>query len=126
MKYDVVSTAAVAALAILFAPVQTLAEDVQDEAPFDQIVVVANKDERSIREVAANVTVMSREDLNAELATAMGDVFRYVPGIDYEAAGTRFGTEGINIRGIGGNRCCAWRCLYVGALSPGYFWRAEE
>ena len=104
MKYDVVSTAAVAALAILSAPAETLAEEAQDEAPFDQIVVVANKDERSIREVAANVTVLSREDLNAELATAIGDVFRYVPGIDYEAAGTRFGTEGINIRGIGGNR----------------------
>jgi hemoglobin/transferrin/lactoferrin receptor protein len=34
----------------------------------------------------------------------MSDIFRYVPGIDYEAAGNRFGTEGINIRGIGGNR----------------------
>ena len=31
-------------------------------------------------------------------------MFRYVPGVDYEGAGTRFGTEGINIRGIGGNR----------------------
>ena len=27
-----------------------------------------------------------------------------MPGVDYEAAGTRFGAEGINIRGIGGNR----------------------
>lgn len=70
----------------------------------DQIVVVANKDERSIREVAANVTVLTRADLDNELATSIGDVFRYVPGVDYEAAGTRFGTEGINIRGIGGNR----------------------
>lgn len=74
------------------------------EQPIDQIVVVAHKDERSIREIAATVTVVSRADLNNELATAMGDVFRYVPGVDYEAAGTRFGTEGINIRGIGGNR----------------------
>ncbi len=104
MQHDAVSTAAVAALAILSVPAHSVADDAQDEAPFDQVVVVANKDERSIREVAANVTVLSRSDLNAELATAMGDVFRYVPGIDYEAAGTRFGTEGINIRGIGGNR----------------------
>lgn len=72
--------------------------------PVDQIVVVANKDERSIRDIAANVTVLSRAELNSELATSVGDVFRYVPGVDYEAAGTRFGTEGINIRGIGGNR----------------------
>lgn len=70
----------------------------------DQIVVVAHKDERSIRDIAANVTVLSRAELNDELATSINDVFRYVPGVDYEAAGTRFGTEGINIRGIGGNR----------------------
>lgn len=70
----------------------------------DQIVVVANRDERSIREIAANVTVLSRADMNNELATSLADVFRYIPGVDYEAAGTRFGTEGINIRGIGGNR----------------------
>ena len=70
----------------------------------DQIVVVAHKDARSIREIAATVTVLSRADLNNELATSMSDVFRYIPGVDYEAAGTRFGTEGINIRGIGGNR----------------------
>lgn len=75
-----------------------------DDAPIDQIVVVAHKDERSIREIAANVTVLSRADLNTEIATSLADVFRYIPGIDYEAAGTRFGTEGINIRGIGGNR----------------------
>ncbi len=74
------------------------------EQPVEQIVVVANKDERSIREIAATVTVLSRADLNNELATSMGDIFRYIPGVDYEAAGTRFGTEGINIRGIGGNR----------------------
>lgn len=81
--------------------------DLEDEsAPelMDQIVVVANKDARSIREIAANVTVLSRANLNDQLATSVSDVFRYVPGVDYEGAGTRFGTEGINIRGIGGNR----------------------
>ena len=70
----------------------------------DQIVVVAHKDERSIRDIAANVTTLSRAELVDQFATSINDVFRYVPGIDYEAAGTRFGTEGINIRGIGGNR----------------------
>ncbi|MBT8103316.1 MAG: TonB-dependent hemoglobin/transferrin/lactoferrin family receptor [Gammaproteobacteria bacterium] len=79
-------------------------ESGDSDAPVDQIVVVAHKDERSIREIAANVTVLSRSDLSNDLATSIADVFRYVPGVDYEAAGTRFGTEGINIRGIGGNR----------------------
>jgi hemoglobin/transferrin/lactoferrin receptor protein len=74
------------------------------DEPIDQIVVVAHKDERSVRDIAANVTVLSRADINNELSTSLADMFRYVPGVDYEAAGTRFGTEGINIRGIGGNR----------------------
>ena len=82
------------------------AEDpvVVEESTIDQIVVVANKSERSIRDIAANVTVVSREDISNSLATSVADVFRYSPGIDYEASGSRFGTEGINIRGIGGNR----------------------
>ena len=83
-----------------------LADEADDETAdvIDQIVVVAHKNERSIRDIAANVTVISRADLVSQLATSVADVFRYTPGIDYEAAGTRFGTEGINIRGIGGNR----------------------
>ncbi len=81
---------------------EAVAESGQE--PIDQIVVVAHKDARSIRDIAANVTVLSRAELNDELATSINDVFRYVPGVDYEAAGTRFGNEGINIRGIGGNR----------------------
>jgi hemoglobin/transferrin/lactoferrin receptor protein len=104
MYQTIVSSTAFVALAFLSAPTASLAADLPDDEPIEQIVVVAHKDERSIREVAANVTVVSRSELNAELATSIGDVFRYVPGVDYEAAGTRFGTEGINIRGVGGNR----------------------
>ena len=84
--------------------VDTVDKPIKVNDLLDKIVVVAHKDERSIREIAANVTVLSRADLSNDLATSIGDVFRYVPGVDYEAAGTRFGTEGINIRGIGGNR----------------------
>jgi len=70
----------------------------------DEIVVVANKIERSIRDVAANVTVLERTDIEGTLATSVDYLLRYTPGIEHEAAGTRFGTEGISIRGIGGNR----------------------
>jgi len=77
--------------------------DIEEEA-IDQVVVVAHKSRRSIHEIAANVTIVSREDISNNLATSVADVFRYSPGIDYEASGSRFGTEGINIRGIGGNR----------------------
>lgn len=99
-----ISFAAAAAQAMALVSPLALAADDAGERPIEQIVVVANKEERSIREIAASVTVLSRAELNDELATSIGDVFRYVPGVDYEAAGTRFGAEGINIRGIGGNR----------------------
>ena len=75
-----------------------------DDPPIDQIIVVANKSARSIRDIAANVTVVSRDQLDHEMANSIADLLRYSPGIDYESAGTRFGTEGVNIRGIGGNR----------------------
>ena len=96
--------AALGVLALSLTSYAGAAAPSENDEPIDQIVVVAHKDERSIRDVAANVTVLSRAELTNELATSIGDVFRYVPGVDYEAAGTRFGTEGINIRGIGGNR----------------------
>lgn len=70
----------------------------------DEIVVVAHKTGRSIREVAANVTVIGRDDLDIDIAASLADVFRYTPGINYEASGSRFGVESVNIRGIGGNR----------------------
>lgn len=87
-----------------FGPAISWTEDAAADETIEQIVVVAHKDERSIRDIAANVTVVTRAELNEQLAISINDVFRYVPGIDYEAAGNRFGTEGINIRGIGGNR----------------------
>jgi hemoglobin/transferrin/lactoferrin receptor protein len=104
MYYGPATPAAVAAVALFAAPAVSSAADIAGDERIDQVVVVAHKDERSIRDVAANVTVLSRTELNGELATSIGDVFRYVPGVDYEGAGTRFGAEGINIRGIGGNR----------------------
>lgn len=104
MPLNAILPAALVALVIVAMPVSSLGADSETVEPIEQIVVVANKDGRSIREVAANVTVLSRTDLNNQLATSVSDVFRYVPGIDYEGAGTRFGTEGVNIRGIGGNR----------------------
>lgn len=95
----------VAGFLLLFGHVSSqAAESVSADESVDQIVVVAHKDERSIHEIAANVTVVTQAELKDELATSITDLFRYLPGIDYEGAGTRFGAEGINIRGIGGNR----------------------
>ena len=97
-----------AALATLPASAAASGAEALDGQPnretIDQIVVVASKVERSIRDVAANVTVLTRDSLDLEMANSMADMLRYTPGVDYEGSGTRFGTEGINIRGIGGNR----------------------
>ena len=70
----------------------------------DEIVVVAHKNARSIRDVAATVSVFAGDNIRFELGNTIADVFRYAPGIDFESAGTRFGAESINIRGISGNR----------------------
>jgi hemoglobin/transferrin/lactoferrin receptor protein len=74
------------------------------EAGYDQIVVVANKDARPVREIAGEITVIRSGDIEAQFASSFSDLFRYMPGIDHEGVGTRFGTEGVSIRGIGGNR----------------------
>ncbi|HLU06020.1 MAG TPA: TonB-dependent receptor [Woeseiaceae bacterium] len=74
------------------------------DEPIDEIVVVAHKTERRLRDVAANVTVLDHDDIERSLAMSVGDAFLYSPGIEAEGAGQRFGDEGLNIRGIGGNR----------------------
>ena len=71
---------------------------------FDEIVVVATKRATSIRDVAADVTVLRSADLRATMTTSLEDTFRYIPGVTHQSSGSRFGTEGITIRGIGGNR----------------------
>ena len=102
---SLVSLAALAAAGVCFSERAMPADEGEADAqPIEQITVVAHKDPRSIRDIAANVTALSRDALKDQLATSIRDAFRYVPGIDYDGAGTRFGTEGINIRGIGGNR----------------------
>ena len=53
-----------AGIFLLSASPTRAADDSIDDAPIDQIVVVAHKDERSVRDIAANVTVLSRADLN--------------------------------------------------------------
>jgi hemoglobin/transferrin/lactoferrin receptor protein len=76
----------------------------QTPAILAPMVTVATREDRPLTEVAGNVTVVTREDLDRSLTTSLDDVFRYTPGLDAASAGTRFGTESIVIRGIGGNR----------------------
>lgn len=78
----------------------------QSPAPesLDPVVVVATREARPVTEVAGDVTVITRDDLELSLATSLADAFRYTPGIDAARSGTRFGTDGLILRGLGGNR----------------------
>lgn len=81
-------------------------EDAPHEDPerIEQIVVVATRYESDVRDVAADVTVLADETLRATFTTSLAEMFRFVPGVAHEGAGSRFGAEGVTIRGIGGNR----------------------
>jgi len=81
-------------------------DETDDQAPalLEPVVAVATRVSRPLREVAGTVTVVTRDELDQSLTTSLDDVFRYTPGIDTTTTGTRFGTEGVIVRGIGGNR----------------------
>lgn len=93
-----------AAIAPLLCAASSAGDTDSRTAFVEEVVVVANKHERSRREITANVSVFDDEDFRFELASSIAEVFRYAPGIDYESDRSRFGAESINIRGIAGNR----------------------
>ena len=93
-----------ALLVLATAALVTTTAAADQAAQLDPVVVVATRSERPLREIAGNVTVIARDELDDSLTTSLDNVFRYVPGIDAAGAGTRFGSEGLIIRGIGGNR----------------------
>lgn len=68
------------------------------------MVVVAYKQARPLQEVAADVSVISSDDIQQTQSEDMAAALRYETNINIEDAGNRFGTSGINIRGIGSNR----------------------
>ena len=68
------------------------------------VIGVANKQLRPIAEVVGSVSVITSENIANTTSENMADVLRYESNIQIENAGTRFGSSGINIRGIGQNR----------------------
>lgn len=70
----------------------------------DEIVVVGSKTERPLHTVAGQVATFDRQRLDREQVADLGDVARYEPAIDADRQTPRFGTTGISIRGVGGNR----------------------
>jgi hypothetical protein len=74
-----------------------------DRMELDPIIVVASKSPRPLSKVAAQVTVITADDILAGMAEDLDGMLKYEPGLDMEIAGTRFGATSINVRGIGGD-----------------------
>ena len=70
----------------------------------DPIVVVASKSPRPLSDVVGQVSVIDAGFIERYGIENMDDLLRYEPGLNIESSGTRFGSNAINIRGIGGNR----------------------
>lgn len=76
----------------------------QTEGFIDTITVEAAKQRVATTELAASVTLIDDDRIQAELAQTIQDLVRYEPGIDVSDQGSRFGFSGVTIRGVGGNR----------------------
>lgn len=83
-----------------------LAEAPSDPLPYDlaPLTVVSTRTARPIDSVVGLVSVVDYRDIDQWMATDPEGLWRYVPAIEVESAGTRFGARSLSIRGIGGNR----------------------
>ena len=94
-------------------------------ARLPDVTVTATRTERDVLSVPASVTILTAEELEATLSTNLKDAVRYEPNLSVRKAPARFsvalsstgraGNEGINIRGLEGNRV---RILVDGVRAP--------
>ena len=73
----------------------------------EQIVVTATLNERAQKDVANEVSVIAADEIDRRQVQGLADLLRYEPGVSANGAdigGGRFGTAGVSIRGLGGNR----------------------
>lgn len=66
-------------------------------------VVSATRSEQLLTDVAASVSVISVDDIEANLVKDIGELFDYTPGVTVESD-SRYGVQSVNIRGMEGNR----------------------
>lgn len=90
----------------LSAPGSTTADtDATSEVTrLDQIVVIARRVPEPLSQVVSSVSLVDREQFEARLAVDAADLLRYVPGLRMDSEPNRFGSQGVSIRGLGGNR----------------------
>lgn len=73
------------------------------ESYVETITVSGTKTARRINEIAASVTTITSERIDALGANNIRDILRYEPGVSVEGSG-RYGLSSFNIRGINGDR----------------------
>ncbi|MDN2480790.1 TonB-dependent hemoglobin/transferrin/lactoferrin family receptor [Vibrio agarivorans] len=73
-------------------------------AQADEVMVItATRSSSPIEDTAASVAIITADDIEANMVTDLGDLFKYTPGVTVEST-SRQGVQGINIRGMSGNR----------------------
>jgi vitamin B12 transporter len=90
------AVAAWAAVATLSFPGAAQAQEAERLEP---IVVTATRVERKVSEIAASVSVVTREEIALSVPAVVGDALQDVPGIVVQRAGTPGSRENIKIRG---------------------------
>lgn len=93
------------AAALLIASTQAAQAEAAAEATrLDQIIVVARRAPEPLSQVVSSVSLVDRETFESRLAVDAADLLRHVPGLRMDAEPNRFGSQGVSIRGLGGNR----------------------
>ena len=75
-----------------------------DTEVMDTTTVIATRTERALEEIAATISVKTSDVIERELVRNIADLVRFEPGVSVAGTGSRFGLNGFNIRGLGGNR----------------------
>ena len=95
------------------------AEDKPAEQPtlMDQVTVTATRSSQTLESTAASVSVITDEEMEADLAQDLRDVFEYTPGVTINDS-NRQGVQSVNIRGMEGKRV---KILVDGVSQPDAF-----
>ncbi|MBZ0113840.1 MAG: TonB-dependent receptor plug domain-containing protein, partial [Thermoanaerobaculia bacterium] len=89
-------------------PVQTTNADLDTPAGPDwvdeEITVTATLTPRRVADTPVSVDIVTVQEIERQQASDSVDLVQYLPGVYVDQDGSRLGSNGFNIRGIGGNR----------------------
>jgi hemoglobin/transferrin/lactoferrin receptor protein len=101
--WSAVRCAVIAALGLGAGTTGALAADSSTPAEIETVTVYARR-LVPVTQVAATVTVISRDAIDRTMASDVRDLVRYEPGLAVRNDPFRFGLDTFPVRGIGGNR----------------------